>query len=146
MEATSDDSSGPFYRNSKTDFGDVRDGTSNTLAIGERTNGPILDQSGDPIGIPPHPNFENVWFAAIRDIDVPDDDHGHMVLFDAEYGPNQARGEGTGADRGIAAPHQGQAQFALLDGSVHGVSDQINIETYRALASINGGEVVPSDF
>ena len=146
LDATPDNSSGPFYRNSRTGFGEIRDGSSNTLAIGERTNGPILDQSGEPIGNPPHPNFENVWFGAIRDIEVPDDDHGHMVLFDAEYGPNQARGEGTGADRGIAAPHQGQAQFSYLDGSVHSIDDQINIKTYRALSSINGGEVIPSDF
>jgi len=146
LDATPDVSAGPFYRNSRIGFGDIRDGTSNTLAIGERTNGPILDQSGEPIGNPPHPNFENVWFAAIRDIQAPDDDHGHMVLFDTEYGPNQARGEGTGADRGIAAPHQSQAQFAYLDGSVHSVNDQINIDTYRALSSINGGEVIALDF
>ena len=146
LDATPDDSAGPFYRNSRIGFGDIKDGTSNSLAVGERTNGPILNQDGTPIGVPPHPNFENVWFAAIRDIDVPDDDHGHMVLFDAEYGPNQARGDGTGADRGVSAPHQGLAQFVFLDGSTHSIDDQIEISTYRALASINGGEVVPSDF
>ena len=146
LDATPDDSAGPFYRNSRIGFGDIKDGTSNSLAVGERTNGPILNQDGTPIGVPPHPNFENVWFAAIRDIDVPDDDHGHMVLFDAEYGPNRARGDGTGADRGVSAPHQGLAQFIFLDGSTHSIDDQIEISTYRALASINGGEVVPSDF
>ena len=146
LDATPDDSSGPFYRNSRVGFGDIRDGTSNTLAVGERTNGPILDLDGNPIGVPPHPNFENVWFAATRDIEVPDDDHGHMVLFDAEYGPNQARGDGTGADRGVSAPHSGLAQFVFLDGSTHTISADIDINTYRALSSINGGEVLPSDF
>ena len=76
LDATPDNSSGPFYRNSRTRFGDISDGTSNSLAVGERTNGPILDLDGNPIGVAPHPNFENVWFAAIRDIEVPDDDHG----------------------------------------------------------------------
>ena len=142
LDATPDRSEGPFFRNSKTRFANVTDGTSSTLALGERTNGPILDEDGTPIGVPPHPNFENVWFGAIRDIDVPDDDHGHMVLFDAEYGPNRARGEGTGADRGISAPHGGLAQFAFLDGSVHTISQDISLETYRALASMKGGEVV----
>ena len=146
LDATPDASEGPFFRNSKTRFGDIADGTSSTMAIGERTNGPILDQDGNPIGTPPHPNFENVWFAAIRDIDAPDDDHGHMVLYDAEYGPNQARGEGTGADRGISAPHGGLAQFGFLDGSVHTFSETIDIAVYRALASIRGGEVVGDDF
>ena len=146
LDATPDDSSGPFYRNSRTGFGDIVDGTSNSLAVGERTNGPILDFDGNPIGVEPHPNFENVWFAAIRDIEVPDDDHGHMVLFDAEYGPNQARGDGTGADRGVSAPHDGLAQFVFLDGSTHTINAQIDIGTYRGLASIDGGEVLSSDF
>lgn len=146
LDATPDQSSGPFFRNSETQFRDILDGTSNTLAIGERTNGPILDEGGNPIGIPPHPNFENVWFAAIRDIDVPDDDHGHMVLFDAEYGPNRARGEGTGADRGVSAPHAGLAQFIFVDGSVHTINEEIDLVTYRALSSVNGGEVIPTDY
>ncbi|MEM7457780.1 MAG: DUF1559 domain-containing protein [Planctomycetota bacterium] len=142
LDATPDLSAGPFYRNSEVGYGDLRDGSSNTLAIGERTNGPILDSAGNPIGVPPHPNFENVWFAATRDIDVPEDDHGHMVLFDCEYGPNQARGEGTGADRGVSAPHAGLAQFVFMDGSVHTINENIDIGTYRALASIRGGEVI----
>lgn len=142
LDATPDRSEGPFFRNSKTRFAHITDGSSNTLALGERTNGPILDLDGQPIGTPPHPNFENVWFAAIRDIGAPDDDHGHMVLFDAEYGPNRAIGAGTGADRGVSAPHGGLAQFAFLDGSVHTISADISIDTYRALASMKGGEVV----
>ena len=146
LDATPDQSSGPFYRNSKTSFRDIFDGTSNTIALGERTNGPILDENGNPIGVPPHPNFENVWFAAIRDIDVPDDDHGHMVLFDTEYGPNRAQGEGTGADRGVSAPHAGLAQFAFLDGSVHTISEDIDLRTYRSLSSIDGGEVIPAEY
>ena len=146
LDATPDLSEGPFYRNSKIRFADIQDGTSSTIAIGERTNGPILDNDGNPIGVPPHPNFENVWFAAVRDIDVPDDDHGHMVLFDAEYGPNQARGDGTGADRGVSAPHSGLAQFALMDGSVHSIRETIDITVYRAICSIRGGEVVSDVF
>ena len=145
LDATPDQSQGPFFRNSRTGFQDVRDGTSSTIAIGERTNGPILDINGNPIGSYPHPNFENVWFAAAREITQPDDDHGHMVLFDAEYAPNRARGDGTGADRGVSAPHSGIAQFAYLDGSVHTISDTIDIQVYRALASIRGGEVVNPD-
>ena len=80
LDATPDQSVGPFFRNSKTKFGDISDGTSNTLAIGERHNGPVVDSAGNPIGVSPHPNFENAWFAAVRDVDASDDDHGHMVL------------------------------------------------------------------
>ena len=142
LDATPDNSAGPFFRNSKTKFRDILDGTSSTLALGERTNGPILDENRNPIGAPPHPNFENVWFAATRDIDDPADDHGHMVLFDTEYGPNRARGEGTGADRGVSAPHAGLAQFVMMDGSTHTIRESIDLATYRALSSIRGREVI----
>ena len=71
----------------------------------------------------------------------PTDDHGHMVLFDAEFGPNQSRNADTGADRGVTAPHAGLAQFASMDGSVHTISETVDITVYRNLCSIAGGEL-----
>lgn len=142
LDATPDDSEGPFFRNSRTEFRDISDGTSNTLAIGERHNGPIEDSGGNPIGVAPHPNFENAWFAAVRDVDAPDDDHGHMVLFDAEFGPNNPPNSGAGADRGVAAPHAGLAQFVFMDGSVHTIPESIDLSIYRSLSSMRGGEVI----
>ncbi len=141
LDATPDDSSGPFFRNSRVTFGQVSDGTSNTIALGERTNGPILDDNGNPIGEPPHETFETAWFAAVRDVGEPTDDHGHMVLFDAEFGPNRSRNANTGADRGISSAHPGLAIFSMLDGSTQTISDNIAIGTYRNLCSISGGEV-----
>ena len=38
--------------------------------------------------------------------------------------------------------HTGGLQFAFADGSVHFVADSIALQTYRALATIRGGEVV----
>jgi|SRR5579884_1268830 len=40
--------------------------------------------------------------------------------------------------------HPGGLQFAFADGSVHFVTNAININLYRALATIQGGEVVDS--
>ena len=142
LDATPDSSVGPFFRNSKTKFRDITDGTSSTLAIGERHNGPIINSTGSPVGVGSHPNFENAWFAAVRDVDAPDDDHGHMVLFDAEFSPNNPPASGVGADRGVAAPHAGLAQFVLMDGSVQTISENIDLNVYRALSSMRGGEVV----
>ena len=141
LDATPDNSSGPFFRNSRVTLGQVSDGTSNTVCLGERTNGPILDDQGNPIGAPPHETFETAWFAAVRDVGEPTDDHGHMVLFDAEFGPNRSRNANTGADRGISSAHSGLAIFSLLDGSTHTISDSIDITVYRNICSINGGEV-----
>ena len=137
---------GLFFRNSGVRIRDVIDGLSNTLAIGERHNGEILDENGRPLvdnGSGEHVLFENAWFSACRDIDEPSDDHGHMVLFDTEYGPNKARGDGTGADRGLAAPHVGICQFVMGDGAVRAISEEIDLGTYRALSSRAGNEVIP---
>lgn len=75
------------------------------------------------------------------------DDHGHMVLFDTEFGPNRARQDSTGTynygpDRGVAAPHRGQALFSLCDGSVRGISETIDLDLYRSLSSRSGNEVI----
>jgi prepilin-type processing-associated H-X9-DG protein len=40
--------------------------------------------------------------------------------------------------------HPGGLQFAFADGSVHFVTNAINLNLYRALATIQGGEVVDS--
>ena len=137
---------GLFFRNSAVAMRDVTDGLSNTLAVGERHNGPILDDGGDPLidtGSGEHVLFENAWFSACRDLADPEDDHGHMVLFDTEYGPNKAMGDGTGADRGLAAPHVGMCQFLMGDGHVRALSEEIDLGTYRALSSRAAGDLVP---
>jgi prepilin-type processing-associated H-X9-DG protein len=38
--------------------------------------------------------------------------------------------------------HPSGLQFALADGSVHFVNNSINLDLYRALATIQGGEAV----
>jgi len=43
---------------------------------------------------------------------------------------------------GFKSRHVGGVQFAYADASVHFVSDSIPLGLYRALATINGGEVV----
>lgn len=138
---------GVLFRNSRIGFRDIVDGLSNTLALGERHNGHIRDDSGNlVVGSSGHEVFENSWVAACRDETDAGDDHGHMVLFDTEFGPNRARQDATGTynygpDRGVAAPHQGNSQFALCDGSVRSISENIDLGLYRSLSSRDGGEV-----
>lgn len=126
-------SQGVFYRNSSTRVRDIRDGLSNTLAIGERTNGPI--PGGTTGG--GHALFETAWPAAVREITDFPDDHGHMVLFETQFRPNQPGGD----DKGLSAPHEGMAQFAICDGSVRGISENIDADLYEALSTRAGGEV-----
>lgn len=126
-------SQGVFYRNSRTRFRDIVDGLSNTLTLGERTNGPLPGPTSGG-----HSVFETAWPAAVRDVDDPTDDHGHMVLFETQYRPNQP---GTD-DKGLSAPHEGIGQFALGDGSVRAISENIDEGAYNALGTRAGGEVM----
>ena len=56
-----------------------------------------------------------------------------------EYNP--AEWQNTSGFRSL---HRGGAHFAFADGSVRFISDGIDLAAYRALATIGGGEVVPS--
>ncbi|MEM7479083.1 MAG: DUF1559 domain-containing protein, partial [Planctomycetota bacterium] len=130
-------SRGVFFRNSKIRVAAITDGLSNTFAFGERTNGPIPSSQPSTGG---HSFFETAWIAAVRDVDDLPDDHGHMVLFETQFRPNQLDGD----DKGISAPHPGRvALFAFCDGSVHSISENIDAETYNALGTRSEGEVVP---
>jgi prepilin-type N-terminal cleavage/methylation domain-containing protein len=128
-------SRGVFYRNSNTKFRDIADGLSNTLCMGERTNGPIRTSSGVSHG---HSHFEDAWCCAAREITDVTDDHGHMVLFETQYRPNEIDSD----DKGLSAPHVGIGQFAMCDGSVRAISENIDAGVYNGLGTAKGGEVI----
>ena len=111
------------------------DGLSNTLAFGERHNGPIPSSNPTAGG---HTSFENAWIAAVREIEEYTDDHGHMVLFETQFRPNQIDGD----DKGLSAPHEGLCQFTLCDGSVRSITEHIDAVIYDSLATRHGREVV----
>lgn len=135
LDATPTQSRGVFYRNSFTRVSAVMDGLSNTLAFGERHNGPIPSSTTTAGG---HSEFENAWIAAVREVTEYTDDHGHMVLFETQFRPNQLDGD----DKGLSAPHSGLCQFVLCDGSVRAITENIDAEVYDALATRNGKEVI----
>jgi prepilin-type N-terminal cleavage/methylation domain-containing protein len=125
---------GPFYRNSATRLQEIVDGTSNTLMLGERQNGPFRTEGAHGV----HIEYETNWIGAVRDIDDPTDDHGHMVLFQTGHTPNHVDSD----DRDVSASHAGLSQFLLCDGSVHTVSEEIDFDVYHALGTMNASETV----
>ncbi|MBM82779.1 MAG: prepilin-type cleavage/methylation domain-containing protein [Planctomycetaceae bacterium] len=138
LDTTPLQSVGIFYRNSSTRVRDISDGLSNTLAFGERTNGPIPG-SVTPGG---HAYFETAWSAAVRDVTTLPDDHGHMVLFETQFLPNQ---DGTD-DKGLSAPHDGVCQFTMCDGSVRGINTKIDLQVYQAISTRAYGEDIVGGF
>ena len=109
---------GAFFANSKLPISSFRDGTSNTIVIGERTNdhGPI-----SWVGLIPELDA-----AAARIVGAADhplsDDHGHLE----DFGSN----------------HRGGINVVLGDGSTHFVNRNVSLQVYQAMSTRNGGEVV----
>ena len=132
LDDTQDKWDGVFSSNSRSRLKEITDGLSKTFMLGERQNGPFRHA-----GVHGHHfEYETAWAGAIRDVDDPSDDHGHMALFQAGHTPNEA----TSDDRDVSSAHQGFAQFLMCDGSVRAVAESIDIIAYLAFSTRAGGE------
>ncbi len=113
----------------------VTDGTSNTIAAGE--------------GLPAQRADNNVW-------EWNSGANGTTVPINYFSGQScSLNGNGWGStnwasrcaytNTGFKSHHPGGCNFLFVDGSVHFLKQTINMFTYCALGSRNGGEVVSSD-
>ena len=134
LDETQERRTGVYSRNSATRFHDITDGLSHTLLIGERQNGPF--RTAGVHGS--HVEYETTWAGAVRDLDDPTDDHGHMVLFQTGHPPNHAESD----DRDVSSAHAGLAQFAMCDGSVRAIEETADLAAYTALGTRSGGEAI----
>ena len=115
---------GIMYIRSETTAATIRDGLSNTLLIGE------LAWSEQPTRWWPVGNSNgHGWSYGGRNVM-----HGINSL-DIFVAKNN--------DQSFGSVHPGGCHFALADASVHFVSESIDLEIYKQLASRDGGEVAP---
>ena len=116
---------GILGRDTKTRFGSLTDGTSNTLMVGEvsvRWNGNILASDGaDWVrGV----GFGN-GMASCRNVQNAINTPYNGIYNDISFG----------------SQHVGGAQFVMGDGSVRFVQASIDLVVYKSTASMDGGEV-----
>lgn len=157
---------GVFDVNSKVKIGDVKDGTSNTFAIGEATSGTEIC-SGKGCKTPhPNPNVADIgaahswlmggqtpriwrgrwaysggWGSAVEQLNKWPRTDSLWAQPDCtssiDGGPNYVSS--------FRSEHPGGANFVFTDGSVHFISEAVDEETYRALSTIKGNEAVGAD-
>ena len=106
--------------------GDVFDGTSNTLFVGEVTGGEV--------------GIEQGWYWYFG--------HACSTVMGIN-GPNTIPGEGSfvmwRTEPGFSSYHPGGAHFLRVDGSVHFESENIDQAILAALTTRAGGEVISSN-
>ena len=129
---------GLFFRNSRVRIGDIKDGTSSTLAVGERSqklgeaswtgamlNAVLVPDSSDGIGTGPPEPAASIVLGHAGDGFRPGDPRSHVNQFYAFHG-------------GV--------QFVFADGHVSLLNRSMNYSVYRALATRDGHEIVSGDF
>jgi prepilin-type N-terminal cleavage/methylation domain-containing protein/prepilin-type processing-associated H-X9-DG protein len=141
----------PFYLSVGTNLAELTDGTSNTLAMLEMREAP--SPNGNPQAIDRRGRLWNDDTACYQvstrfgpnsrlpDLSVCVDDPGRAL---------PCINDNTTADTpnfylGARSRHPGGVNASLCDGSVRFIKDQIALPVYKALSTMNGGEVLSSD-
>lgn len=116
-------STSPSYEK-KTRMRDITDGTTNTFLMGETDFSPTGSPSTGTSVV------GSVWAYG----------YAGYTWGTTHHPPN--RHNGTTSYGSFRSLHPGGTHFAMVDGSVHFISENINMDLYRALSTRSGGEIV----
>jgi prepilin-type N-terminal cleavage/methylation domain-containing protein/prepilin-type processing-associated H-X9-DG protein len=134
-----DRGNGLFFRNSRIRLADISDGSSHTMAIGERA---ALLTRTPWVGAPCEGTIHITPGAPTNSVMVGDSPTQPL----AQAGSHTLNDPSADPDN-FFTPHPGTGQFLFADGSVRGLPIHIDLLIFQALATRNGGEVVnDSDF
>ena len=131
---------GIFYADSETKISQISDGTSNTLAIGERLyifrhwlHG--ADSRGDP--------YTGICMGAMKNSVYPiNADPLVYGYYQFDFSKPLPQRKMLLNDLQFGSYHPGGAHFGYADGSVHFVDDTIDFTVYQDLATKAGGETI----
>lgn len=124
MGTSSTNETGLLFSNSHTSFKDVIDGTSNSLAMGER-------------GIPDD-LYWGFFVCGFGNVNGKGDGDNLLTTLTG-LGPGKP--DGT-HNLHFWTYHTGGAHFQMADGSVRFISNNINFSTLQSLSTIRGGELL----
>ena len=127
------DGGGVMFDGSVVCISDVRDGTSNTIAIGEMNSPSVPGETGYP-----RRWYSQRYNRGQRNTAAPMNSFPNVCL---------AWGTPSGclAAYDFGSYHEGGAFFLFCDGAVRFLSENIDIATYRALSTRAGNEVVDDE-
>lgn len=126
--------SGIIFPHSNVRIGDVTDGTSNTILLGESSSSQGWSSAMKVGwgGIQPW-TWGMYWYVDNRRLTVDSKHIQFPINFKGSFGNNSTPYTST---------HTGGAQFTLADGSVRFVSENIDLNTLKALGTRGTGEVL----
>ena len=132
---------GMMYGDSSTSIRDVMDGTSNTLMIGESYTD--IDYTKDGQGMDYWtcfaPQIDNWKPGAVTGTEYSEAAGSTVVRINSRLNPAIS---GVLMEMSFGSYHIGGAHFAIGDGSVRFLSENMDLQLYQALATIRGGEIV----
>jgi prepilin-type N-terminal cleavage/methylation domain-containing protein len=144
------DFGGTFYGDSRNRINDLRDGTQNTILLGEHYSRTGRNGGQENDGLPEPPfsgnNECHGYWAYAQDGDASD------VLFDARHGVNGSFGQeigyqdGAGNEGDLSSRHEVGAHICLGDGAVKFVRDNIDADLLYNLCNRRDGFVTEITF
>lgn len=127
-----DELGGILGRNSTTRAGEITDGLSHTILVGERFNGIVqMHATGRTL------ELQTQWPGVVSRPGNRNGEIGHSVLFRAGHVPQSMHAD----ERDSWSAHDEGAQFLMADGAVVQVPFSIDERVYRALSTRAGGEL-----